>query len=84
MHGPVDGETIAGRALDLGEDSVPHILGGDEQRGDKDGGHADDDDGREAPQRETQLSLQGQEYKWLTTLPLISLRTGNHPPSRCC
>ena len=31
MHWPVDGETIAGRALDLGEDSVPHIVGGDEQ-----------------------------------------------------
>ena len=45
MHGPVDGETIAGRALDLGEDFIPHILGGDEQRGDKDGGHTDDDDG---------------------------------------
>ena len=61
MHWPVDGETIAGRALDLGEDSVPHIVGGDEQGGDKDGGDANDDDGRKAPQRETQLSLQGLE-----------------------
>ena len=61
MHWPVDGETIAGRALDLGEDSVPHIVGGDEQGGDKDGGDANDVDGRKAPQRETQLSLQGLE-----------------------
>jgi hypothetical protein len=61
MHRSVDGEAIAGRSFDLGEQPTAYIFGGDEQRGDKDETQANDDDGRKAPQRETQLSLQGQE-----------------------
>ena len=60
VHRPVHPEPIAGRGLDLREQSVAHVVGGDEQGTDEGDGRADDGDDREADKREAHLTLRTQ------------------------
>jgi hypothetical protein len=52
-----DPQAIPGRRLDLCEQAVAQIVGGDEERADKDDDGADDGDGRKAEERKPHVPL---------------------------
>ena len=65
---PADPQTIAGRRLDLGEQAVAQLVGGDEQRSDEDDDGANDGDGRKAEERNPHVPLRRSKIRLVNEL----------------